>query len=46
MTKVQLGEQIAPGVSFNTIVDPRYKTDRISVNLMLKLDGKTASEYA
>lgn len=46
MTNVQLGEKLAEGVYFNTIADDRYKTDRISVNLLLPLDSGTASENA
>ena len=39
-------EQIANGVYFNHIKDKRYKTNRISVNLTLPLDKKTATANA
>ncbi|WP_270739638.1 EF-P 5-aminopentanol modification-associated protein YfmF [Massilioclostridium coli] len=39
-------EQIANGVYFNSILDKRFKTNRISVNLFLPLDSTTATERA
>lgn len=39
-------EEIAPGISFNTIIDKRFKTNRISVNMFLNLAEDTAAEYA
>ncbi|MDY3988225.1 MAG: insulinase family protein [Massilioclostridium sp.] len=39
-------EKIAEGVYFNSIIDKRFKTNRISVNLFLKLDKETATAYA
>lgn len=39
-------EKIAEGVAFSSIHDQRFKTNRISVNLFLKLDEDTATAYA
>lgn len=39
-------EKIADGVFFNSILDSRFKTNRISVHLFLKLDPTHATEYA
>ncbi len=38
--------EISNGVNFNAIKDERFKTGRISVNMFLPLDSKTASSYA
>lgn len=38
--------EISSGVNFNVIKDERFKTGRISVNMFLPLDEKTASKYA
>lgn len=38
--------EIAPGVSFNTIKDDRFKTGRISVTMFLPLEKETAAVYA
>ena len=38
--------EISTGVNFNAIKDERFKTGRISVNMFLPLDEKTASVYA
>ncbi len=39
-------EKIAQNVYFSQVTDPRYKTNRISVNLMLPLKRETASRNA
>ncbi len=39
-------QNIQNGVYFSSAADSRYKTNRISVNFILKLDGKAASENA
>jgi predicted Zn-dependent peptidase len=39
-------EKILEGVYFNAIYDDRFKTNRISVNLILPLDDKTATSNA
>lgn len=39
-------EQIAPGVYFSSVTDGRYKTNRISVNLIMPLTRKTATANA
>jgi predicted Zn-dependent peptidase len=37
---------IGPGAYFTHITDPKFKQNRISVNLIMPLDRETASEYA
>lgn len=39
-------QSIKKGVYFSSIADDRYKTNRISVNFILKLDSKSAGENA
>lgn len=39
-------QQIADGVFFNCVRDSRFKTMKLSVNLLVPLSGDTASEYA
>lgn len=39
-------QEIADGVFFNSIADERYKTNRISVNFISRLDEKNATENA
>jgi len=39
-------EQIAPGVWFTSITDPKFKLNRISVNLAMPLQHETAAENA
>ena len=43
---VPVREQIAGGVWFTSITDPKFKHNRISVNLALPLSSQTAAEYA
>lgn len=39
-------EQIAQNVYFSSVTDPRYKTNRISVNLIMPLTRETAAQNA
>lgn len=45
-TERSVREQIAGGVWFTSITDPKFKHNRISVNLALPLSSQTAAEYA
>jgi len=38
--------EIGPNFFFNSIIDKRYKSNRISVNLFVPLEESTATEYA
>ena len=46
MGNVPVREQIAPGVWFTSITDPKFKLNRISVNLAVPLEHETAAENA
>ena len=46
MNKRFTREELAPGVSFSSIRDPKFKHNTISVNFIVPLDAETASGYA
>ncbi len=46
MNKNLISHRICDGVNFNAIKDTRFKTERISVNMFLPLDEKTAAKNA
>lgn len=39
-------KKISDGVNFNSIIDDRYKTNKISVNFILQLESETAAKNA